>query len=253
MLKKIVIFKLLKKHFNLNDALAITRALISKKSIIKLPSKKIEFHLRPNTKDLETFEEVFLSNIYNTSLPIEPKTIVDAGANVGLASAFFKLKYPDSKIVAIEIESRNVEMIKKNTAGFKDVSVLERGLFNKEAFFKIEDPYNASNSFQIKEVSQDEKYDIQSVTLDEILSKNNWDTIDILKIDIEGAEKQLFEENYQNWLPRTKVIMIETHDRMIPKCSYVVMKTINEYNFILYTTTEGTLIYFNLSLMTLKS
>lgn len=78
------------------------------------------------------------------------------------------------------------------------------------------------------------------------MSSKNWETIDILKIDIEGAEKQLFESNYENWLPKTKIIMVETHDRMIPKCSYTVMKTINDYNFILYTTTEGTLIYYNL-------
>jgi FkbM family methyltransferase len=252
MLKKIVLFKLLKKHFNFKDALSITLGLLSKKGILSLPSKNFKFYLRPDTKDLETFEEVFLSNIYNTLLPFEPKTIVDAGANVGLASAFFKLKYPNSEIVAIEIENRNVEMIKKNTQSFKNVTVLERALYNKKAFFKIEDPYNATNSFQIKEVAETEKYDIQSITLDEIIETNNWETIDVLKIDIEGAEKQLFEENYKDWLPRTKVIMVETHDRMMPKCSYTVMKTINEFNFILFTTTEGTLIYFNLSLMTLK-
>ena len=134
---------------------------------------------------------------------------------------------------------------------FSDFELLEKGLFNKKAFFKIEDPYNATNSFQIKEVLENDKYDIESITLDEIIETKKWDTIDILKIDIEGAEKQLFESNYENWLPKTKVIMIETHDRMLPKCSYKVMKTINDYNFILYTTTEGTLIYFNLSLMTL--
>jgi hypothetical protein len=118
-------------------------------------------------------------------------------------------------------------------------------LYNKKAFFSIHDPYNATNSFQVKEVSTIEEADITSITLDEILDSNNWDTIDILKIDIEGAEKQLFESNYQNWLPKTKVIMVETHDRMIPKCSYTVMNTINEYDFVLYFATEGTLIYYN--------
>ncbi len=252
MLKKLVLFKLLKNHFGFKDALVITRALLSKKSVIKLPSKKIEICLRPNTKDLETFEEVFISNIYDINLPFNPVNIVDAGANVGLASLFFKLKYPNSKIVAIEIESKNIEMILKNTKSFNDITVLERGLYNKNTFFKITDPYNATNSFQIEEVSGNQDYDIQSITLDEILVTNDWKTIDILKIDIEGAEKQLFEENYQNWLPKVKVLMIETHDRMISKCSYTVMKTINEYNFILYTTTEGTLIYFNLSLISIN-
>jgi hypothetical protein len=119
-------------------------------------------------------------------------------------------------------------------------------LFNKKAYFKIIDPYNATNSFQIVETTNPEEANSSSVTLDEILTTNNWETIDVLKIDIEGAEKDLFEKNYENWLPKTKIIMVETHDRMIPKCSYTVMKTINDFNFILYTTTEGTLIYYNL-------
>ena len=252
MLKKLVLLKLLKNHFKFRDALAIVIGIINKKEVIKLPILKRNIYLRKNSKDLETFEEIFLTNLYNTDLPIEPKTIIDAGANVGLASLFFKLKYPSAEIVAIEIENGNAEAIKKNTFGFSNFELLQNALFNKKTFFKIEDPYNATNSFQIREVDTNENYDIASVTLDEIMSNKNWETIDLLKIDIEGAEKQLFENDYQNWLPKTKVIMIETHDRMIPKCSYTVMKTINDYNFILYTTTEGTLIYFNLSLMTLN-
>ncbi len=252
MLKKLVLFKLLKKHFKFRDAFAIIIGILNNKEVIKLPLLKRNIHLRKNSKDLETFEEIFLTNLYNTHLPIQPKTIVDAGANVGFASLFFKLRYPSAEIVAIEIEKGNIESIVKNTAGFSNFELLQNALFNKKTFFKIEDPYNATNSFQIREVTKIENHDIESITLDEIITYKNWETIDILKIDIEGAEKQLFESNYDYWLPKTKVIMIETHDRMMPKCSYTVMKTINDYNFILYTTTEGTLIYFNLSLMTLK-
>ncbi len=247
MLKKLVLFKLLKKHFKFKDAYALYMGMKNNKEAIYLPQLKRTIYLRKDTKDNETFEEIFLTNLYNLHLPIEPKTIVDAGANVGLASLFFRMKYPDAAIVAIEIEDRNVEAVKKNTEGFNNFDLKHNALFNRKAFFTIEDPYNATNSFQIKEVSSEELADIVSITLDEVLQTKAWDTIDILKIDIEGAEKQLFESDYQNWLPKTKIIMIETHDRMVPKCSYTVMKTINEFNFILYTTTEGTLIYYNLN------
>ncbi|MCG2611044.1 FkbM family methyltransferase [Flavobacterium sp. SM15] len=251
MLKKVVLFKLLKKHFKFIDAFALLLGISNGKETIKLPKLKRTLFLRKNSKDLETFEEIFLTNLYNTPLPIKPKNIVDAGANVGLASLFFKLKYPQANIVAIEIEEKNAEMIKKNTAGLENFELWKNALYNKKAFFKIIDPYNATNSFQIKEVGASESYDIESVTIDEVLEKKQWETIDILKIDIEGAEKQLFEENYQAWLPKVKIIMVETHDRMIPKCSYTVMKTLNDYNYILFTTTEGTLIYYNLSHITL--
>ena len=59
-----------------------------------------------------------------------------------------------------------------------------------------------------------------------------YNAINRSKIDIEGAEKKLFESNYENWLPKTKIIMVETHDRFIPKCSYTVMNALNDYNFI---------------------
>lgn len=251
MLGKLVKIKLLKKHFSLKDALSLYFGLNKHKEEIYLSKLNRTIYLRKNTKDTETFEEIFLSSLYNLPLPITPTTIVDAGANVGLASLFFKMKYPNAAIVAIEIEEKNVEAIKKNTLNFQNFEVKHQALFNKKAYFKITDPYNATNSFQIVETTNIDEANSTSITLDEIILEKNWDTIDVLKIDIEGAEKQLFESNYEGWLPKTKVIMVETHDRMIPKCSYSVMKTINEYNFILYTTTEGTLIYYNMDYITL--
>jgi len=202
--------------------------------------------LRKNTKDKETFKEIFFSNIYNTELPFEPKKIIDAGSNIGLASFFFRIKYPKSKIVAFEIETENYNTSIKNLKGINEIEVFKKAIFNKKTNLKIEDPYNASNSFVIKEVAEGDNFEIESITIDEILKEQNWNSIDLLKIDIEGAEKNLFESNYENWLPKTKMIMIETHDRMIENCSYIVMKTLNENNFLLYTTTNGgTLVFYN--------
>jgi len=220
-------------------------------SKIHLPFLGRTLYFRKKTKDKETFKEVFNHNIYNTRLPIIPKFIVDAGANTGFASLFFKMKYPNASIIALEIENNNVSMIRKNLKNLLDIEIIEKGLFNKKGLFKIEDPFKASNSFVIKEVKEGDLYDIESITIDEILINSKNDYIDVLKIDIEGAEKDLFEINYGNWLPKVKVIMIETHDRMIPNCSYVVMKAVHENNFILYTSTEGTLVYYNMSLIKL--
>ncbi|WP_396181004.1 FkbM family methyltransferase [Flavobacterium sp.] len=251
MLKKLAKLRLLKKYFSLKDALSLYFGLKNNSEEIYLSNLGRKIYLRKNTKDTETFEEIFLSSLYDTALPIVPKTIVDAGANVGLASLFFRMKYPNASIVAIEIEDKNILAIRKNTADFTNFEIKHNALFNKKAYFKIIDPYNATNSFQIVETTNPEEANSTSVTLDEILTTKKWETIDVLKIDIEGAEKQLFESNYENWLPKTKIIMVETHDRMIPKCSFTVMNTINQFNFILYTTTEGTLIYYNLDYITL--
>ena len=252
MLKHIEFFRKLSQNFNFLDSLILVAKIKFKSEKIFLPGLNRTIYLRKKTKDRETFREIFNSNIYDLNLPIDPKFIVDAGSNTGFAGLFFKMKYPQSKIVCLEIENENVKMIRKNLIGLNDVTIIEKGLFNRKSFFNVEDPFNATNSFVLKEVGPGEKYVIESITIDEILADFNTATIDILKIDIEGAEKDLFEKNYESWLPKVKIIMVETHDRMIPKCSYAVMKAMNEFEFILYTTTEGTLIYYNMALIKMQ-
>lgn len=244
-------FKNLRKTVNFVDSFILVISLKLKVREIRLPVLKRKVYIRRKTKDIETFEEIFNHNIYNLKLPINPVNIIDAGANVGFASLFFKLKYPDSKIALVEIESENIKMIEKNLKGLKDVKIYHKGLFNKKAFFKVEDPFNATNSFVIKEVTENEPYDIESTTVDEIMTENNFQTVDVLKIDIEGAEKDLFEKDYESWLPKVKIIMVETHDRMVPKSAFTVMSALDKYNFMLYTTAEGTMFYYNMNFITL--
>ncbi|RAJ13168.1 FkbM family methyltransferase [Olleya aquimaris] len=252
MLSQLKLIKTLKGNFSFLEAVKLFKTLKNEKEEVYLPKKKRTLYFRKDTKDFETFEEVFVSKIYDVFLTFEPKTIIDAGANTGFASLFFKIKYPNANIVALEINKDNATMIAKNLKGFDNVDILERGLFSEYAYFKVENPYNATNSFVIKKVDKNDDFDIESITIDQILELKQWDTIDILKIDIEGSEKELFETNYQSWLPKVKVIYIETHDRMIPKCAFTVINTINKFDdFILYTTTDGTLIFFNKALISL--
>ena len=246
MLRKLMILKLLKNHFSFFDAFKIQNALRKKKEKVNL-SNRNAFYFRKNSKDYETFEEIFLKNIYDIALPFIPNLIVDAGANVGFASCFFNLKYPLAKIIAVEIEDQNILMIEKNCSSIKNFEILKNALSNKKSYFKITNPFNATNSFQISEVATNENYDIESVTVSEILDNNFDADIDILKIDIEGAERFLFESNFENWLPKVKCIMIETHDRMFIDCTKIVVDTLTKSKFILYTSTEGTLIFYNLN------
>jgi len=52
-----------------------------------------------------------------------------------------------------------------------------------------------------------------------------------LKLDIEGAGKELFTSNYEEWLDKVNIMVIELHDRMKPGCSDAFYSTIKKYNF----------------------
>jgi FkbM family methyltransferase len=72
---------------------------------------------------------------------------------------------------------------------------------------------------------------VQTITIDEIMNEYNLEFIDLLKIDIEGGGKELFDSNYENWLPRTKYIAIELHDGIKMGSSKSFFKAISQYNF----------------------
>ena len=57
------------------------------------------------------------------------------------------------------------------------------------------------------------------------------DYIDILKMDVEGSEKEIFESNYEHWLSKTKCLIIELHDRMRKGSSDSVFAAVSKYNF----------------------
>jgi len=63
--------------------------------------------------------------------------------------------------------------------------------------------------------------------------------IDLLKIDIEGAEKELFSTNYESWLPKTKVLYIELHDRYRKGTATSFFKAICQYDFSIFLGREN--------------
>jgi len=186
--------------------------------------------IRKNTSDWKAFKQVFILKEYDFPVSFEPKFIIDGGANVGYASLFFAKKFPSAKIYAIEPEESNFSVLKSNIVKFKNLTAIKAGLWPRKAYLKVLDTGLDKWGFVTKEVGPDD-YDVQTITIGEILGRSGYDEIDILKLDIEGAEKELFSENYQPWLGRVKVLVIELHDRMKDGCSSAFYSATKKYNF----------------------
>ena len=67
---------------------------------------------------------------------------------------------------------------------------------------------------------------------------------DILKLNVNGAEREIFSEDshYQSWLPYTKVLIIELHDRMKRDCSHNFFHAISWYDYF-FMQAEDNLIF----------
>ncbi|WP_246027983.1 protein arginine N-methyltransferase [Paenibacillus xylaniclasticus] len=189
-------------------------------------------YVRLDTSDRYVFKQIFeLKEYHIGSLPFKPKFIIDGGANVGYASLWFANAYPDARIVAIEPEQSNYDMIRYNTRPYEQIKVIQSGLWHTDTYLTIKDVGLGKWGTMVEESDKPTSESFKAVTIQSILESSGFDEIDILKIDIEGAEKEVFSKGYENWLGKVKVLIIELHDRMKRGCSQALFAAISKYDF----------------------
>ena len=138
------------------------------------------------------------------SLDFEPRIIVDAGANVGYTILRFFQQFPQAEIIAIEPDQANLEQLARNCSGYENLKVEAKALWSHAARLAISNPNAASNAFIVVE---DEAGAIEATSIPDIMNRHSLDCIDLLKIDIEGSEKEVFEHPAsQAWLPRVRAL-----------------------------------------------
>ena len=164
--------------------------------------------------------------------PFKPKFILDCGANVGFSTVYFANKYPESTIVAVEPEKENFKLLTYNTILYDNVNCINSALLNEEKYIKS---VGTGAGSSIKEITSNEPKTLKTTTISKLLADFGFDEIDLLKMDIEGSEKEVFSDmqglGYHEWLPKVKILVMELHDRVKRGCSQVVFRAISDYNF----------------------
>ncbi len=186
-------------------------------------------HLRWNSSDVNVYYHTFMEKEYSFPFEMTPKNIIDAGANIGLTGLLLAKKYPTARIVCIEPESNNFDLLSRNIAKLDRITALKNGLWSKNACLNIHNPNESHWAFITEETDDRENCDVEAVSVPEIMKRFNMDQIDLLKIDIEGSEKELFSRNTGEWLNKTKLIIMEIHSQEIRD---VCEKTLREHGFV---------------------
>jgi len=215
------------KGFNILVKLYLNKNLIT----LAIPQLKYPIKLRGQTTDTNIFEQIFLYKEYNFPISIVPKLIIDGGAYTGYSTVFFANKFPNATIIAVEPESSNFALLKLNAKNYSNIILINSAIWNRKAHLIIEDPGSGKWGYQVKEVPLKEKFSFESVSIAEIMSKQNIEQIDILKLDIEGSEIEVFSSGYENWLGKVNVMIIELHDKIRAGCSEVFQAAIGNYRF----------------------
>ena len=193
-------------------------------ALVAVPEVMHPVHLRLLTTDVFPLWHVLLMGEYDCELSIPPRLIVDAGANIGLASIFYANRYPDAKIIAIEPEPANYEILVKNAAPYKRIVPIRAALWHRDEELLLVDPGLGNQCFQTNRDAGSGvrvRGRVPGTTVDRVMEMFGFDCIDVLKVDIEGSEKEVFS-NSSAWIDKVRVIAVETHDRFKEGCTQAV-------------------------------
>jgi len=210
------------------------RNLMATKISVELPTSNYEVTLRLRTTGIPTFGEVFTRCQYESSnLPDLANVVVDLGANIGLASVFFGLRYPRAKIFSIEPEENNFALLVANTMALGDrVQARHAAVWVRDGLINLHTEGEDGSSLgewgvQVSEMTSESSCMTKCFKLPTLLDQAGINKVDILKIDIEGAELELFSNGTDEWLQRIGLIIIETHDRFRPGSEEAVRNAVH--------------------------
>lgn len=194
--------------------------LDGKEKKLSIPNSNQDVHLRGDSSDTAVFRQIFVEEQYkNHFFNWKIEYIIDGGANIGLSSLYFSLNYKDAHIIAVEPDDINFDLLKKNTDKLWNISYEKAWLWSENVPLAFDWSQKWTWwSNVVKSENNRWSDDVRGITVDELLKKHNYPRVDLLKIDIEGAELNLFSENTSTWLPKVKMIMIELHDHIFPGC-----------------------------------
>lgn len=174
--------------------------------------------LRSHTTDISVLSELIVSHGYDPLLDAihePPDTIVDLGANIGLVSRWFLQRFPGAQIAVVEPESGNYSVIEKNLKSFGGQVTLFNGCIG--SWERMVDLDTSLGEWGNRMVEPKSDEDVEGlcpvITMNALLQRAGFDTIDVLKCDVEGAEEELFS-SCQSWIERVKMAVVEVHGKL---------------------------------------
>lgn len=237
-------FKLCRKRFGFFSGCAIFYQLMhGKKSGIRVKGFEHKLFRRPgNNYDKFTFKEIFLNRDYDYDYNFDAHYIIDAGANIGFSAVYFANRFPKAKILCLEPDDANFDLLKQNTCNYPNISIVKKALWNANASISIVNPDAGDRGFMVGDDASSNAT-LDGITVESLIKEHNFPHIDIFKIDIEGAEKEVFNHEAHSWLEKTNFMFVELHDRMKEGTSKAVFKAVSEHDFMFDMKGENLILY----------
>ena len=186
------------------------------------------------SSDISVFDQIFVSEEYSCLRDLKDiRLVLDLGANVGFSSAYFLSCFPESRVLAVEPDERNVTLCKTNLLPYGHRALvlhgavwsksrrlrLAQGIYGdrREWATQVVEPTNEAEAEVVST-------DVQGWDLQALIDMAGGGTVDLLKVDIERAELAVFGISVSTWLPRVRNICIELHGKDCEEMFFAALK-----------------------------
>ena len=148
---------------------------------------------------------------------LKPKIILDIGSNIGASIIYFNREFPDAKIFGFEPHPDTFRILEQNVAGLSGVTVFNYGLGAIDQRLAVQADQVNFGAFNTRGHYKDRGHPAVAVEceirrLDEVLRELGIAQVDLIKIDCEGAEVDIFSRLPDEILNRCQWIVGEFHD-----------------------------------------
>jgi FkbM family methyltransferase len=196
------------------------------------------------SSDMSVFRQIFVVDEYSGLRNLDNVSLVlDLGANVGYSSAYFLNCFPNSRVVAVEPDERNVALCRINLKPYGNrVLLLHGAAWNACTRLRLSKGSFRDGREWATQVliltDGTEVGDVPAWDVDRLIDMGGSTTVDLLKIDIERAELAVFGDTAKTWLPRVRNICIELHG---PDCKETFFRALRDFEYELELSGELTI------------
>lgn len=221
------------------DRLALWRP----RQIVLKPSKvmyPLTVGMNP-VSDEYAFDQIFIRHEYAAVCDRlkDQRVILDLGANVGYASAFFACRYPEARILAVEPDPRNFALCCENLRPYGErIRILQGAVWSSCSTLGLSYELGGGVAAQVVAVDRQEDGEVVAWDIPALLDIAQAETADLVKIDIEGSEAEVFATQAERWLPRVRNICIELHGA---RCRQIFFDVLSGFHYDLVEVGESIL------------
>lgn len=215
----------------LDSELAIFKRFIAEKykisgsifeSELTLKTTNHKLVLRRKSSDNQVVEQIFLKEEYRQPKNIirdrinlnERPCVVDAGGNIGCSALYFATHFPNSILTVLEPFPDTFKQMKRNLElNHIHFNAYQTALWSRKALLDFDMGFRDGKEWSVRTVEHSNGK-VKALGLNDLIQDLNSENIDVLKVDIEGSEFEVFLNSSENVssLKKVKSLVMEIHD-----------------------------------------